>query len=184
MGFWHSKEGRYRLFTDQERREFGERRREEMSKVWHAKFVSKWTLLHERGWTQEAIDEFLGLPVKSGVPTDAFYRYRVERAENSKRFKAFMEKLKAEKEDWDINWVSKSLLKEAGWTESAMRKLLPEPVRKGRFVKYRREDVRKAEESEEFKSKGILNGIQREKRTGRQKSLGTSPQGPASGCGR
>lgn len=91
MGFWHSGEGRYRLYTDKERKEYGERKRQEMSQAWHAKYISKWALLHQRDWTQKAIDEFLK-PVDSGVPTVAFYRYLVERIEKGKRFKEFMEK--------------------------------------------------------------------------------------------
>lgn len=150
MGFWHRGERRYRLFTDQERRAFGEQQRERMRKEWHEKFISKWTLLHERGWTEEALKEFLGRP-HTNDPTAAFYRYRVERAEKGKLWQAFMEKQKADKEDWDSNWVSKSLLKESGWTEAAFKRFLPEPSRRGRSVKYRRDDVRKAEASEEFK---------------------------------
>lgn len=150
MGFWNHAEGRYRLYTDQERREYGRGKAEEMSKAWHAKYISRWTLLHERGWTEAAIDEFLGLPVKSGAPTPAYYRYRVERSEAGKRWQAFMERERREKRDWELNFVSKAELKRQGWTEAAMRKFLPEPTRRNQYARYRKEDVKKAEGSDAF----------------------------------
>lgn len=152
MGFWHSGERRYRLFSDQERKEFGERRREEMSKAWHEKYISKWTLLSVRGWTEAAIDEFLGEPVNNGTPTLAFYRYRVERAEKSKRWKEFQEKQRMKDMEWELAY-SKAELKRRDpiWTESAVARFLTNPIRRGRLARYRIEDVREAEQSEEFK---------------------------------
>lgn len=152
MGFWHSGEHRYRLYTDQERKEYGEKKREERRKAWHAKFISKWSLLSERGWSKEAVAEFLGPFFDTDSPTLAFYRYRVERAEKSKRFKAFMEKRKTEDTEWKTALSRADLKKRSPlWTEGAIKRFLINPLIKGRFTRYLAADVLQAEQSEAFK---------------------------------
>lgn len=89
MGFWNRKEGRYRLFTDQERREFGQRKREE----WHAKYITRSTLIRYNGWIDEAIAEFLK-PVKAG-PVTAYLRSAVAEVEQREDFRKWIADTKA-----------------------------------------------------------------------------------------
>ena len=80
--------GRWHLYTEGERREFGERKRQEQSEFWHAKWISK-SGLKERLWTDKAIAEFLGKPRKAG-PIMAWTRTEVVDAENTPDFKIWM----------------------------------------------------------------------------------------------
>lgn len=59
-------EGRWHMFSQHERREFGRMQRAEASKRWHAKWISRQTLKSERLWTDKAILEFLGAPRDAG----------------------------------------------------------------------------------------------------------------------
>lgn len=91
MGFWNSKEGRYRLYSDQERREFGRRKAEEMRKKWHETFVSKTTLLKERGWTEQGIFRFLNGKLVDAGPINAYRLSEITKIEASKDYNDFME---------------------------------------------------------------------------------------------
>lgn len=87
-------DGRWHLFSEQERREFGERKRAELSKKWHAKWISKQGLKIERLWTDKAIQEFLGKPRQAGT-IKAWLRKDVLAAEKTMGFKAWIEKRRA-----------------------------------------------------------------------------------------
>lgn len=84
-------QGRWHMFSEHERREFGRRQRAEASKRWHAKWISKQTLKSERLWTDKAILEFLGKPRDAG-PIKAWLLADVLAAESTEQFKAWIQK--------------------------------------------------------------------------------------------
>lgn len=84
---WH-------MFSEQERRQFGELKRAELSKKWHTKWISKQGLKTTRLWTDKAIQEFLGNPRQAGA-IKAWLLKDVLAAENTTAFKAWMEKRRA-----------------------------------------------------------------------------------------
>jgi hypothetical protein len=86
-------DGRWHLYSEAERRAFGEARREELRKAWHAKWISKGGL-KDRLWTDKAISEFLGKPRDAG-PIKAWTRKEVLKAENGMGFKAWMKERRA-----------------------------------------------------------------------------------------
>lgn len=85
--------GRWHLFSEQQKAAFGERRRIELSKEWHAKWISK-SGLKERLWTDKAIADFLGKPRKAGAIL-AWPIKEVSRAEQSAAFVAWLKKRRA-----------------------------------------------------------------------------------------
>ncbi|MFK1055497.1 hypothetical protein ACIUXD_28265 [Pseudomonas aeruginosa] len=87
-------DGRWHMFGEQQRREFGERKRAALSKKWHAKWISKQGLKTERLWTDKAILEFLGRPRQAG-PIKAWLRKDVLAAEKTMGFKAWMKERRA-----------------------------------------------------------------------------------------
>lgn len=63
--------GRWHLFSEQQRTAFGERRRIELSKEWHAKWISK-SGLKARLWTDKAIaDPVRDKPRRFGAGKDS-----------------------------------------------------------------------------------------------------------------
>ncbi|MGK2894495.1 hypothetical protein [Klebsiella michiganensis] len=86
--------GRWHLYTDAERREFGERKREERRREWHTLWISR-QKLKARLWTDKAIAEFLPPPGKAG-PIRAWRRKDVQAAEKTPDFKVWM----AKRRDW------------------------------------------------------------------------------------
>lgn len=87
-------DGRWHMFSEAERRAYGERKCGELTRAWHAKWISKQGLKTERLWTDKAIVEFLGKPRKAGV-IKAWLRKDVEAAEKTMGFKAWMRERKA-----------------------------------------------------------------------------------------
>jgi hypothetical protein len=87
-------DGRWHIFSESERRAYGERKRSELSKKWHAKWISKQGLKTERLWTDKAIVEFLGKPRQAGA-IKAWQRKDVLAAEKTMGFKAWMRERKA-----------------------------------------------------------------------------------------
>lgn len=85
---------RWHLFSEQKRREFGEQRRADLSKKWHATWISKRGLKTERLWTDAAINRFLRKPRKAGA-ISAWLRKDVLAAEDTPDFKAWMAKRRA-----------------------------------------------------------------------------------------
>ena len=83
-------DGRWHMYSEQQRREYGELKRAEYSKIWHAKWLSK-KGLKDRLWTDQAIKDFLGKPKAAG-PINAWLRKDVLRAESKPEFVAWMEK--------------------------------------------------------------------------------------------
>ncbi|WP_339534602.1 hypothetical protein [Pseudomonas hunanensis] len=83
---------RWHLFTDEERRRYGESKRKELSdrlsRAWHAKWLSK-SGLKQRLWTDKAITQFLDEPRDAG-PIKAWSRENVLQVESSAEFKAWM----------------------------------------------------------------------------------------------
>lgn len=57
--------GRWHLYDERERREYGQRKREERSQEWHTCWISKQGLKH-RLWIDKSIAEFLPRPQKAG----------------------------------------------------------------------------------------------------------------------
>lgn len=118
--------GRWYRYTDPERREYGERQREELSRNWHALWISR-AGLKDRFWTDKAIADFLGPPLKAGS-ISAWTRNEVLATEKTTEFRNWMEKRRA----WldtrcrlqDIAYASYGLLA-IGWDISAPEK----PVR-------------------------------------------------------
>lgn len=82
--------GRWHLYSEAERRDYGERKRQEQRDAWHANWVSK-TGLKDRLWTDKAISEFLTKPRKAG-PIMAWRKTDVIEAEKSPAFKEWMKK--------------------------------------------------------------------------------------------
>lgn len=82
--------GRWHLYDERERREYGERKRQERSQDWHARWISK-KGLKNRLWTDKAIGSFLSKPKKAGKIM-AWPRTEVLTAEKTPEFMAWMEK--------------------------------------------------------------------------------------------
>jgi hypothetical protein len=87
-------DGRWHLFSEKERREFGESKRAEASEKWHAQWISKQRLKSDRLWTDKAIGIFLDKPHQAG-PIKAWLRKDVLAAEQTEAFKAWMLKRRA-----------------------------------------------------------------------------------------
>lgn len=62
MPYYH---GRWHLYDERERREYGERKRQERSQQWHAIWISRHGLKAQL-WTDKAIAAFLPPPQKAG----------------------------------------------------------------------------------------------------------------------
>ncbi|ELY5970824.1 hypothetical protein SNO08_004971 [Salmonella enterica] len=62
MPYYH---GRWHLYDERERREYGERKRQERRQEWHASWLSR-QRLKARLWTDKAIMAFLPPPQKAG----------------------------------------------------------------------------------------------------------------------
>ena len=118
--------GRWHLYDERERREFGERKRQERSREWHAIWISRQGL-KERLWTDKAIATFLPVPQKAG-PIRAWRKKDVLAAEKHPAFQAWM----AERRTWldarcrlpEISYATYGLLV-IGWDRRAPEK----PVR-------------------------------------------------------
>lgn len=82
--------GRWHLYDERERREYGERKRQERSQDWHARWISKQGLKN-RLWTDKAIGSFLSKPKKAGKIM-AWPRTEVLMAEKTPEFMTWMEK--------------------------------------------------------------------------------------------
>lgn len=87
-------DGRWHLYSEAERRAYGQRKREELSKQWHAKWITRHRLKVERLWTDKAIATFLGKPRDAG-PVKAWTKAAVMKAELKPAFVAWMEKRRA-----------------------------------------------------------------------------------------
>ena len=83
---WH-------LFSETERRAYGEAQREKRSQAWHAQWISR-AGLKARLWTDKAITDFLGNPQAAG-PIPAWPRASVLEAEQSPDFVAWMARRRA-----------------------------------------------------------------------------------------
>ncbi|EAB8478309.1 hypothetical protein AU894_19210 [Salmonella enterica subsp. enterica] len=70
MPYYH---GRWHLYDERERREYGERKRQERRQEWHAIWLSRQGL-KARLWTDKAIMAFLPPPQKAGPMRAAGYR--------------------------------------------------------------------------------------------------------------
>lgn len=118
--------GRWHLYDERERREYGERKRQEQRQKWHARWISRQGL-KERLWTDKAIADFLPVPQKAG-PIRAWPRKDVLAAEQTPGFQAWMARRRA----WldarcklpEITYATYGLLA-IGWDRSAPDK----PVR-------------------------------------------------------
>ncbi len=81
--------GRWHLYSEAERRAYGETQRQKQRDKWHAAWLSK-TGLKDRLWTDKAIATFLGQPKKAG-PVKAWRRQDVTGAESTAAFKDWMQ---------------------------------------------------------------------------------------------
>jgi hypothetical protein len=85
-------DGRWHRYSEAERREFGRRKAEDMSKKWHAKYISKTRLKQERSWTDAMIKRFLR-PSQCGIPgVSAYLRTSVLKAEQKPEVQAWLVK--------------------------------------------------------------------------------------------
>lgn len=57
MGFWDGQS--YRLYTDRERREYGQKKRQEAFEAWHRTWLTKSTLKSNWNLTDKAISQYL-----------------------------------------------------------------------------------------------------------------------------
>ncbi|MDF4421881.1 hypothetical protein P3447_09660 [Vibrio parahaemolyticus] len=96
MGFYNKSEGRYRLYTDAQRKQYGEEKREQRRNEWHSTWITKTRLKQEKNWTDKAIADFLPEPETAGQgrrgPIKAYRRELVFKVEKTKAFKEWMEK--------------------------------------------------------------------------------------------
>jgi hypothetical protein len=90
MPYYH---GRWHAYSEAERREYGRAKREERSRAWHDKWLSR-SGLKARLWTDKAIAEFLGKPRDAG-PVKAWPRSEVLKVEKTRAFKDWMTKRRA-----------------------------------------------------------------------------------------
>ncbi|NWJ82425.1 hypothetical protein HX884_22950 [Enterobacter sp. SECR19-1250] len=81
--------GRWHLYDERERREYGERKRQERSRDWHKNWISRQGL-KDRLWTDKAVAEFLPAPQKAG-PIRAWKLENVLAIEQTPAFMAWME---------------------------------------------------------------------------------------------
>lgn len=92
--YWNDKapNGGYSMkYSPEQRKAYGEKKRQKMREHWHNTYISK-TGLIERGWNKKEIAYFLeGKEVNAG-PIKAYFLSRIIRLENSKRFKEYREK--------------------------------------------------------------------------------------------
>ncbi|EMD5224792.1 hypothetical protein VQ422_004764 [Salmonella enterica] len=86
MPYYH---GRWHLYDERERREYGERKRQERRQEWHAVWLSRQGL-KARLWTDKAI-MFLPPPQKAG-PIHVWRKKDVPAAEKQPDFQAWMAK--------------------------------------------------------------------------------------------
>ena len=123
--------GRWHLYDERERREYGERKRQEHSQQWQANWISRQGL-KARLWTDKAIATFLPPPQNAG-PINAWRRKDVLTAEEQPDFQAWM----ATRREWldarcrlpEITYATYGLLA-IGWDRQAPDK----PIRYQRLV--------------------------------------------------
>ncbi|ENL4289963.1 hypothetical protein AB5D91_004662 [Salmonella enterica] len=128
MPYYH---GRWHLYDERERREYGERKRQERRQEWHASWLSRQGL-KARLWTDKAIMAFLPPPQKAG-PILAWRKKDVLAAEKQPDFQAWM----AKRRTWldarcrlpEITYATYGLLA-IGWDRRAPDR----PVRYQRLV--------------------------------------------------
>lgn len=89
MGFWHSGDGKYRLYSDAERREYGQKIREGNITAFNQEWVTKTRLKTDWNWTDKAIEKYLSrLKLhtmgrnKYGVQTKAYKIKSVQKVED------------------------------------------------------------------------------------------------------
>ncbi|OQK32280.1 hypothetical protein [Vibrio parahaemolyticus] len=86
--------GRWHLYSEAERREYGrqprEQRSEEWRAKWHAKWISKTGLKQERNWTDAMIKQFLAGKEENAGKINAFRRTLIARIEKTKKFQVAM----------------------------------------------------------------------------------------------
>ncbi|PSU31735.1 hypothetical protein C9I99_21350 [Photobacterium lutimaris] len=81
--------GRPSLYSDAERRAYGQRKREEESAAWHSSFITVWRLKNERLWTDSKIAKWLGKPQSQGK-YKVYYRKDVAAAESMPEFQEWL----------------------------------------------------------------------------------------------
>ncbi|HFE3442995.1 TPA: hypothetical protein ACF3I9_004462 [Klebsiella aerogenes] len=86
-------DGKWHLYSESERREYGQRRRDQESRNWHEKWISK-AGLKQRLWTDKAIADFLDKPKDAG-PIKAWLREEVLEVEQTPAFQEWLSRRKA-----------------------------------------------------------------------------------------
>lgn len=90
MGFFNHQTGKYQLYSDADRRIYGEQKREAFSDAWKSKWVTHDKLKSGRNWTDAAIKKYLGEKVSSSSGYMAYSLDRVKSIEKSnKEFRAW-----------------------------------------------------------------------------------------------
>ncbi len=97
MGFYNHQTGRYQLYSDAERRAYGERMRDKASEQWNKIWITKTGLKTERNWTDWAINHFLKRlrPKEFNGRYQTYFAFRREsilKVENKEEFVDWMKK--------------------------------------------------------------------------------------------
>lgn len=89
MMWFKNSNGRPSLYSDAERRAYGQRKREEDSAAWHSRYISIWRLKRDRLWTDSKIVKWLGKPQSQGK-YKVYNRKDVAAAESTPEFQEWL----------------------------------------------------------------------------------------------
>ncbi|MDH5889774.1 hypothetical protein [Vibrio splendidus] len=83
--------GKWHLYSEAERREYGRQQRETYRQAWHQEWISKTGLKQGRNWTDGMIKQFLSEKEESAGKIKAYKLTLIARVEKTKKFQAVME---------------------------------------------------------------------------------------------
>ncbi|KII76895.1 hypothetical protein [Vibrio renipiscarius] len=82
--------GKWHLYSEAERREYGRQQREHLSQMWHKTWISKTGLKQERNWTDTMIKSLLEGKEQNAGKIKAYKRTLIARIEKTKKFQVAM----------------------------------------------------------------------------------------------
>lgn len=82
--------GRWHLYSEAERREYGRQQKEHYREAWHKRWISKTGLKQEKNWTDSMIKRFLAGKDETAGNIKAYKRTLISRVEKTKAFKEAM----------------------------------------------------------------------------------------------
>ncbi|EGR0746703.1 hypothetical protein BBM24_10825 [Vibrio parahaemolyticus] len=82
--------GKWHLYSEAERREYGRQQREHLSQMWHKTWISKTGLKQCRNWTDSMIKLFLDGKAENSGKIPAYRRTLIERIEKTEKFQLMM----------------------------------------------------------------------------------------------